>query len=151
MISSIRAMAIEPSLTWRWGPYMIPPFSSPPNMMPWSTMTREITTLPTLVLTTLPPAAVTTSSRTFDEFTAETTLSPGFLAMKSFASRATDLSPHWTSPFSSTNMERSPSPSKAMPRSAPEALTSLFKPSRLSGRGSESLPGNLPFTLTFTV
>ncbi len=107
--------------------------------------------LPTLVQMTFPLYKSATSLITDEELTGVTIFSSGLLFKKLFSTRANVLSPQWISPFSSTNIERSASPSYATPKSAFTALTVIAKSFRFSGLGSGSLPGNVPSMLAFMV
>ena len=69
---------------------------------------------------------------------------PGLSCSKYRTRTSADLSPVRIEPFSSQIMLRSPSPSNAIPMSARFRLTASERSDRLSGVGSDPLPGNLP-------
>src|SRR3989338_3529095 len=123
---------------------MNPPFSSKPINAFVSTILRDTSTLPTLVRITCELNSFATSSMPEPEFKQVTTRELGFFCKINFASTSADLSPLSISPLSSQKILRSPSPSKAIPRSALFCKTVLESPERFCGVGSQPLPGNKP-------
>ena len=119
-------------------------------MAPHSTIFRDTSTLPTRVRTTAEPYRAASPSMPSPEFRQVTTPAPRFRSRMCRASRRADLSPVRASPFSSQNRLLSPSPSNAIPRSAPPSRTAADRSARLSGVGSDPLPGKSPSIVSFT-
>ena len=130
---------------------MKPPFSSNPITALVRSIFLETSTLPTFVLTTLAFDLAAIFSILEPELKQVTTVELGFFSKIYFDSKRADLSPVKIIPLLSQKRLRSPSPSNAIPKSAPVFFTVSESSERFSGVGSEPLPGKVPSIFSLIV
>src|SRR5215208_4981470 len=88
---------------------------------------------PALVLMAFPPSRSTSSGKAFEQTALYSMVAPGSFSSTFFAMRAAARSPEMVVPFSSIMKQRSASPSKATPKSAPSATTRSWSSLTFSG------------------
>ncbi len=109
------------------------PLISPPRSAPSSLILASINECPVFHIIGTPPDFSISSVRLCEHLTSKTIFAPGFLVRISLAKIIINLSPQIISPSSSTTPILSPSPSYAIPRSAPSFLTAVIKSFKFSG------------------
>ena len=123
------------------------PDISPASGLPVSAIFALISEWPVFHISGLPPAFATSSNSTWEAFTSAMMVLPGFAFSTSRASTISNWSPNRMWPSLSTTPMRSPSPSKAMPRSAFSRATSAMICSRFFATvGSGWWFGKVPST-----